>query len=225
MERERRFAWLVDQRECGRNQKLADANRQLEALSNHDGLTGIHNRRYFDDYLAEVWDAAKAKTSPVSLVMIDVDHFKAYNDFYGHVGGDECLRRIAAAIQKALRRNSDIVTRYGGEEFAVVLPDAPGSEVQAVAERIMQSVAALGLPHERSPLFKRVTLSIGYATASATDAATPAALLRSADTALYRAKSDGRNRSCGVEGLGSTESQRDRRFAEPRKEVRLQLVK
>jgi diguanylate cyclase (GGDEF)-like protein len=194
LERDRRFAWLVEMRERGRNQKLVAANRELEALSHRDALTGIHNRRHFDDYVAEIWQIAKARGAQLSLLMVDVDYFKAYNDYYGHPGGDECLRRIAGAIQSALRRSSDIVARYGGEEFVVVLPDAPVQDVQMVADRILQSVDALKLPHEKSPYFKRVTISVGAATVVPTDAESLAGLVQAADSALYSAKSEGRHR-------------------------------
>ncbi|MDR3418094.1 MAG: GGDEF domain-containing protein [Nevskia sp.] len=196
LERDRRFAWLVESRERGRNQQLLAANRELQALSNQDALTGIPNRRYFEDCLAQVWAAAKVKGRPVSLLMMDIDHFKSYNDHYGHLGGDDCLRRVAWGIKSTLRRTSDVAARYGGEEFAVVLPDTAAPDALAVAERIQQSIDALRLTHEKSPFFKRVTVSIGVASLQPAGTETPNRLIKVADDALYRAKSEGRHRIC-----------------------------
>ncbi|MDR3418095.1 MAG: GGDEF domain-containing protein [Nevskia sp.] len=209
LERDRRFAWLVESRERGRNQELVVANRELQALSNKDALTGIPNRRHFDESMAQVWATAKAGAKPVSLLMMDIDHFKSYNDHYGHLGGDECLRRVAGGIQSALRRASDLAARYGGEEFVVVLPDTAALDALHVAERIQQSVDALRLTHEKSPFFKRVTISIGVATLRPADAdpdaSEPADLVRAADAALYRAKSEGRHRICSAESAGDAD--------------------
>jgi len=135
----------------------------------------------------------------LSLLMMDIDHFKSYNDHYGHLGGDDCLRKVAGGIQSALRRGGDLAARYGGEEFAVVLPETSMPDAVSVAERIQQGVDALRLAHEKSPFFKRVTISIGVASVIPGEADTPAGLIRAADEALYRAKSEGRHRICSAE--------------------------
>ncbi len=168
----------------------------LERLSLRDGLTGLPNRRALDQRLTEEWHRAQRDGTPLSLVMMDIDHFKAYNDDYGHGAGDGCLRRVARAIAAVPTRKADRVARYGGEEFIALLPgtDAPGA--RAVAERFRATTAELGLSHARSLTSATVTLSVGVATrAPASDrAADPGSLRDAADAALYAAKEGGRNR-------------------------------
>jgi diguanylate cyclase (GGDEF)-like protein len=164
----------------------------LEQLATRDGLTGLANRRCFDDTLAAEWSRAMRQRQPLSLLMVDVDNFKAYNDAHGHLGGDECLKRIAAAVASEMRAN-DLVARYGGEEFAVILPNQSLRGAAIVAERIRRRVERLGVPDGKMP-GKLVTVSIGAATAFAAPDTVPAQLVATADAALYRAKHMGRNR-------------------------------
>jgi diguanylate cyclase (GGDEF)-like protein/PAS domain S-box-containing protein len=164
----------------------------LEQLATRDGLTGLANRRCFDDTLRAEWARAMRQHQPLSLLMVDVDNFKAYNDAHGHVGGDECLKRIAAAVSNEMRAN-DLVARYGGEEFAVILPNQSLKGAAIVAEKIRCRVEQLHLPHGRDE-GKHVTVSIGAATAIAATDADSGQLVATADAALYRAKHMGRNR-------------------------------
>jgi len=167
----------------------------LEQLATRDGLTGLANRRCFDDTLRAEWSRALRQQQPLSLLMVDVDNFKAYNDANGHMGGDECLQRIAAAVASEMRAN-DLVARYGGEEFAVILPNQSLKGAAIVAERIRCRVEALRLPQESAMAGKcgHVTVSIGAATALASKDTSAADLVATADAALYRAKHMGRNR-------------------------------
>ncbi len=164
----------------------------LEQLATRDGLTGLANRRCFDDTLNAEWQRALRNQQPLSLLMVDVDNFKQYNDAYGHLGGDECLQRIASAVSSEMRAN-DLVARYGGEEFAVILPNQSLKGAAIVAERIRCRVEQLRLPNLGSQQHV-VTVSIGAATALASPATDPSQLVATADSALYRAKHMGRNR-------------------------------
>ena len=164
----------------------------LEQLATRDGLTGLANRRCFDDTLYAEWQRALRHQLPLSLLMVDVDNFKQYNDAYGHLGGDECLQRIAAAVSTEMRAN-DLVARYGGEEFAVILPNESLKGAAIVAERIRCRVEQLRLPNLDSKQHV-VTVSIGAATALASPDNDPSQLVAIADSALYRAKHMGRNR-------------------------------
>ena len=164
----------------------------LEQLATRDGLTGLANRRCFDDTLQAEWQRALRQQQPLSLLMVDVDNFKQYNDAYGHLGGDECLQRIAGAVSSEMRAN-DLVARYGGEEFAVILPNQSLKGAAIVAERIRCRVEQLHLPNLGSQQHV-VTVSIGAATALAAPGSDPSQLVATADSALYRAKHMGRNR-------------------------------
>ncbi|WP_078033307.1 diguanylate cyclase [Massilia sp. KIM] len=164
----------------------------LEQLATRDGLTGLANRRCFDDTLHAEWARALRQQQPLSLLMVDVDNFKAYNDAHGHLGGDECLKRVAKAVASEMRAN-DLVARYGGEEFAVILPNQSLKGAAIVAERIRARVEQLQLPC-RFGGGKHVTVSIGAATAIAGPDNTASQLVAIADAALYRAKHLGRNR-------------------------------
>ena len=168
------------------------AQMALEQLATRDGLTGLANRRCFDDTLRAEWARALRQHQPLSLLMVDVDNFKAYNDAHGHLGGDECLKRITAAVASEMRAN-DLVARYGGEEFAVILPNQSLKGAAIVAERIRSRVERLHLPHARNER-GHVTVSIGAATAIAASDSDPSQLVATADAALYRAKHMGRNR-------------------------------
>jgi diguanylate cyclase (GGDEF)-like protein len=176
--------------------ELDTANQELKRLSASDGLTGIANRRFFDDYLSREWRRARRGSGEIALLMCDVDHFKAFNDSYGHQPGDDCLRQIAQTLRNTMERASDIAARYGGEEFAVVLPDTPLAGARIVAEKIRQTVHKLNLAHTGSPHL-HVTISIGVAALTPADCeGGPQALIEAADRALYRAKSAGRNQVC-----------------------------
>jgi diguanylate cyclase (GGDEF)-like protein len=171
-------------------EKLAQV--ALEQLATRDGLTGLANRRCFDDTLRAEWTRALRQRQPLSLLMVDVDNFKAYNDANGHLGGDECLKRIAGAVAGEMRAN-DLVARYGGEEFAVILPNQSLKGAASVAERIRTRVEALQVPNRLAP-DAHVTVSIGAATAIASHDNCASDLVATADAALYRAKHMGRNR-------------------------------
>ena len=173
---------------------LASANRELEKLSRQDGLTGIANRRYFDSYLVtEVRRAAREK-APVSLILSDVDHFKAFNDCYGHQAGDDCLRRVAAALSSAGRRPADLAARYGGEEFAMVLPGTVLDGAVDVAQAVSRVIGGLAIPHARSAVDQNVTLSQGVVSLIPEKESASEDLIQHADQALYQAKQQGRNR-------------------------------
>ena len=167
---------------------------RLEALSSLDGLTGVPNRRRFDELLDREWRRAMRDLRELSVVMCDLDHFKGYNDTYGHAAGDACLRSVAGALDAELRRAADWLARYGGEEFAVVLPGHGREAAAARAEGLREAVAGLVIEHRASSVADHVTLSLGVATRIPSRTSTPEALLKLADEALYRAKSAGRNR-------------------------------
>ncbi|WP_339384316.1 diguanylate cyclase [Microcoleus sp. LEGE 07076] len=176
--------------------QLAIANQKLQELATTDGLTGIANRRQFDRVLMLECRRLARQELPLSLIMFDIDFFKLYNDFYGHVGGDDCLRQVAGAIASAAKRAGDLAARYGGEEFAVVLPNTSAEGANVVARKICDDIASLKLPHARSPIGSYVTLSCGIATAIPAEEESPDTLIRSADSALYQAKTEGKNRIC-----------------------------
>lgn len=179
--------------------ELERKNAELEALSCRDGLTGVLNRRGFDDYLNKEWLRAIRQRHDVGLLLIDVDHFKDYNDNYGHQGGDECLRKVAFALGAALKRPSDIVARYGGEEFGVVIPATSIDGGAMIADSLCKSVAALRIPHAFSATAPYVTVSIGVATIQPQPGDSTDSLIRLADDALYAAKAGGRNQfRCNV---------------------------
>jgi len=163
-----------------------------------DGLTGVHNRRHFDERLASEWARALRSGTDLSVLLLDVDFFKAYNDHYGHQAGDDCLRRVAACLKQSVKRPGDLVARYGGEEFACLLPDTPLAGALALAGQLTADIAALGLAHAGSTVAGVVTVSVGASTKPFDASGTAAALLREADAQLYVAKSRGRNRVCGA---------------------------
>jgi two-component system chemotaxis family response regulator WspR len=174
--------------------QLEAANAELQKLSSTDGLTKLCNRRKLDEVLDQEWRRCRREQVPLSFVLIDIDFFKRYNDHYGHPEGDECLRRVAAALSSALRRPGDLVARYGGEEFAVVLPHTPLEGAATVAETLREAVEELRIAHARSEAAEHVTLSLGVATLEPRGDSDLAALVATADAALYAAKRAGRNR-------------------------------
>jgi diguanylate cyclase (GGDEF)-like protein len=173
--------------------ELQRLNGELQHLSVIDELTGVANRRSFNRVMAHEWARAAREAAPLSLLMIDIDSFKAYNDHYGHQSGDECLRRVAAALTGAARRPGDHVARYGGEEFTVLLPQTGGPGALTVAESLRAAVEGLNLPHARSPSHGRVTISVGVASTLPERRGCSDSLVAAADRAMYEAKSDGRN--------------------------------
>lgn len=181
---------LVDER----TEALAQANRRIELLSNTDGLTGIANRRHFDDALAREWGQAQRARTPLALVMLDVDAFKHFNDHYGHLAGDACLQALAVTLaQTVVRREGGLAARFGGGEFVVLLPGADLDAAAEVARHIHEAVLQLALPHEGAP-HGIVTASFGVASLPPQRDQLPAELVRHADRALCRAKQGGRNR-------------------------------
>ena len=176
-----------------RTLELERSNRQLAALSSTDALTGLANRRRFDEAWAEEWQRAARQGASLALLLIDVDHFKAYNDHYGHQAGDECLRRVAAVLAGVARRAGELVARYGGEEFVVVLPGADATTAREFAERLRMAVEAEAMPHAHSPAAPVVTISMGVAAGQPRHETDAEALLKEADVALYLAKRQGRN--------------------------------
>jgi len=174
--------------------KLAEANIQLQRLAEVDGLTGVGNRRRFDEVLQTEWLRASRTKTALSLLLCDVDFFKKYNDTHGHVAGDECLKRVASALGRQLKRPADFVARYGGEEFALVLPETGKDGAVAVAEACRSHIESLAIPNQQEPNARVVTLSIGVATMVPMQDDEPTDLIRNADLALYEAKRLGRNR-------------------------------
>lgn len=173
---------------------LEETNLNLEILTATDGLTHIANRRSFDRALEREWSRQTRTESPLSLLMLDVDYFKKFNDHYGHQRGDECLRQVAKAIEQFARRPGDLAARYGGEEFALILPNSRPEDAMGIARQIVEAVAALHLPHADSPL-GHVTTSVGIATMIPMPDIGPEQIIMRADEALYKAKRGGRNRA------------------------------
>jgi diguanylate cyclase (GGDEF)-like protein len=166
----------------------------LEDLSQVDGLTGIGNRRRFDEFLVREWRRSRRARAPLALVLVDVDYFKAYNDNYGHAAGDDCLCEVAATIAMLVRRPGDLCARYGGEEFAAILPQTDLAGAYTLGERIREAVLALDIPHAGSAVSSNITISVGVAASDPSVDEEPEDLLREADRRLYEAKTAGRNR-------------------------------
>ena len=183
----------LDRRVNERTRELEQANRQLEKLSRTDGLTGLANRRFFEEVLAQDWATVVRQGLDLAVIMLDVDFFKAFNDRYGHIAGDDCLRRLARILETTLRRKSDLAARYGGEEFIVILQDTDRDGALEIAESVRAAVAGLALPNQDSP-HGHVTVSIGVAVRHPHDGVSGAdQLVKLADEALYAAKRGGRN--------------------------------
>ena len=176
-----------------RTVELQAANLQLETLSTTDGLTGLANRRRFDSYWTEEWQRALRQGTPLAVIMLDVDHFKAYNDHYGHQLGDACLRRVGEVLRASVRRAGDLAARYGGEEFVVVMPGATLAPAQEAAQGILAAIRAQQMPHASSPVASAVTISLGVAADTPRPSEDRERLLKQADLALYDAKHQGRN--------------------------------
>ena len=199
--RERRFSYLLQLRGRLQHRMLAKANSELTALSATDRLTGLPNRRSYDERLSQLWQVSLERSEPLSAVMIDVDHFKRLNDTHGHPYGDRVLQRVASLLQQALRGEGDFVARFGGEEFVVLLPNADSQAAIKVAERIRVLVQVAGSPALQreavsTPMDTWSTVSCGVSTALPSLDIDSGSLIADADAALYRAKQEGRNRVC-----------------------------
>jgi len=173
---------------------LQQANQKLEQLATHDGLTRVANRRHFDDYLQQEWQRMAREQQPLSLILLDVDFFKAYNDYFGHQQGDEGLVAIAQAVRQVVKRSADLLARYGGEEFGVILPNTRRTGAESVAQAIQAEIKALRLPHPKSRVNDYLTVSMGIASVVPTPSQAMEDLVAAADSALYQAKRRGRDR-------------------------------
>ncbi|MBF0341129.1 MAG: diguanylate cyclase [Magnetococcales bacterium] len=183
--------------------ELKKRGDMLERLAILDGLTSIPNRRRFDQFMEYEWSRSLRYAHPFSLLLMDIDFFKLYNDHYGHAQGDACLRLVAEAISRSMPRTVDLAARYGGEEFACVLPATHEAGATAVAERILQAVRGLQIPHAHSKVADHVTVSIGVASMVPTLQRQPLDLITRADQALYKAKRSGRNRLASLDYDGA----------------------
>lgn len=184
---------ILDQRVEERTRELALANEQLQTLSVVDALTGIYNRRKFEEVWRDEYSRAMRQRTPLAVVLLDVDHFKDYNDHYGHQSGDACLKLVAQVLSASVNRSSDLVARYGGEEFVLVLPGLDKAAAESIAQRLRKAVLDLQVPHAGNSAASHVTVSAGVAAGVPSDPQAPRALLEQADSALYRAKHQGRN--------------------------------
>ncbi len=174
--------------------ELEEANHKYQRLANEDGLTGVANRRRLDEYLDECWQQAIKDRSALSLLLCDVDFFKKYNDNYGHIAGDFCLQQVAKIMRNCVKRSADLVGRYGGEEFMIILPNTNEAGGLHVGEKIRSSIEQFMIPHKFSSVSNYITLSIGSASVVPSETDLPITLVAAADRALYTAKVSGRNR-------------------------------
>lgn len=168
----------------------------LESLAALDALTEIANRRRFDESLQAEWNRDKRSKTPLTLIILDIDFFKNFNDNYGHAAGDDCLKRVAQALASSLKRPGDYIARYGGEEFAVILPGTDAKSAAHVAEQLISTVESLAIPHSYSDVSKHITISVGSATIIPNDELFPLFIVEAADKMLYEAKRTGRNKVC-----------------------------
>jgi diguanylate cyclase (GGDEF)-like protein len=168
--------------------------RMLNELAQRDGLTGLYNRRIFDDYIQRVWRQARREQVTVEIIFIDIDHFKIYNDLHGHQAGDDCLRKVAKSIARAAKRPFDFSARYGGEEFVLVLYGPPDDYARSLPEQLRQQIIELAIPHEGSQVAPMITVSIGVALADPSSGRSLTGAIQAADEAVYEAKQGGRNR-------------------------------
>ena len=173
--------------------KLIDLQKELETLSFKDGLTGVANRRMFDSIMTSEWANAKLNHQPLSVIMLDIDYFKQYNDHYGHIQGDDCLKRVANILSSATRRSRDFFARFGGEEFILVLPETDELNAINIAERCRTLICKERIPHEKSEVIPMITVSLGVGTVTPTDNDDPIRFIEEVDRRLYQAKQRGRN--------------------------------
>lgn len=176
-----------------KSEELESLNKKLEKLSRTDSLTGVFNRFMFDRSLKREWDRCKRQFTPLSLMIIDIDYFKSFNDNYGHQAGDDCIRKVAGVLSTCARRSSDIVTRYGGDEFAIILPYMDRQNVYSLAEQIRKGIEEVNIEHMYSPISNCVTISLGANTIIPSDKSSIDEFIRTADIALYEAKEKDRN--------------------------------
>jgi diguanylate cyclase (GGDEF)-like protein len=172
---------------------LQQANQELHRLANLDGLTAVANRRRFDEYLDQEWRRSQREQNSLALILCDIDYFKNFNDYYGHQAGDVCLKKVAQALQDCLKRPADLVTRYGGEEFAIILPNTSNEGAVYVAQLIQTTIQQLAIPHHHSRISSFVTLSLGVSSQVPDSSRDAHALIATTDKALYVAKAAGRN--------------------------------
>jgi diguanylate cyclase (GGDEF)-like protein len=175
------------------SEELSKLNKELDRIAHEDALTGIANRRSFDELARKEWDRALRDKQPLTLLLIDVDFFKRFNDYYGHSAGDDCLRKIGQTLKASVLRSSDIVARYGGEEFVILLPSTKAAGGKEVAQRIIETIDALAITHQQSDVLPHVSISVGVTTLIATPNLDVASLVHQADVALYKAKEIGRH--------------------------------
>lgn len=187
--RERKLARMVEEK----TEELKKANEQLQHLANSDGLTKVGNRRLFEDFLANEWNRAIRSKTEISLILLDIDHFKLFNDTYGHYTGDDCLKKVATALKEVIHRPADLVARFGGEEFAIILGGTNLTGAINVAEQAIDKVNKLQIPHSASKTDEHITISIGVATTFVIRGMSETDLIKAADKALYQAKENGRN--------------------------------
>ncbi len=190
------YAYTLEMKVAERTIALEKANRELYLLANQDGLTGVANRRCFDNYWLQQWQLLTDRQQPLSLILLDIDCFKSYNDRYGHQAGDECLQKVAQAISQVLRRPTDLAARYGGEEFAVILPNTPLEGARQVTQAIAAIIHNLNIQNLQSSVSDRITLSLGISCTVPHRDIEPKLAISIADKALYQAKEEGRNRYC-----------------------------
>ena len=188
--RERRLTKLVAER----TKELKEVNDNLHQLANSDGLTKIGNRRRFEEFFAAEWQRANRAKTEISLILFDIDHFKLFNDTYGHQAGDECLQKVAQALAATIKRPTDLVARFGGEEFVIILGGTDAGGALIIAEQAVKNIKNLNIPHSQSQTSDNLTISGGITTTFATSNFTETALIKAADQALYQAKENGRNR-------------------------------
>ncbi|WP_375748690.1 diguanylate cyclase domain-containing protein [Vibrio sp. HN007] len=188
------YAAHLEEKVKQRTEKLREANEKLQRLSEIDGLSQLYNRRYFDKTLNSELQRHQRTTQPISLLMCDIDYFKNYNDTYGHLAGDECIKQVAKLMQSQCMRANDTIARYGGEEFSVILPDTDAESARVIADKICTSLYDTSIPHVSSLIADRVTISIGIAVATPNKTTTSLDIISTADTALYASKHNGRNR-------------------------------
>ncbi|WOD41522.1 diguanylate cyclase [Nodosilinea sp. E11] len=179
-----------------RTAALSEANQQLQRLATLDGLTLVANRHRFDEYWQEQWPILTQQQQPLALILMDVDYFKQYNDHYGHLAGDDCLKQLARCLETTIKRPTDLIARYGGEEFVIMLPHTTLAGAARLAQRILDAVYRLNIPHAQSAISDRITVSLGVACLVPQVDMAIATLITSADKMLYQAKAEGRNRYC-----------------------------
>ena len=204
LEHSDRKVYLLDQREGALQAELAQTNDTLARSVRTDPLTGLPNRRHFDDFMGQVWAHSQAQSTSMALLLIDIDHFKRYNDLKGHPAGDRCLHDVAETLGACVRKSGDLLARWGGEEFAVVMSNTSLESATVTAQRMVDAVRARAIPHGASPSGSVLTVSIGVAALTPALSHTPENLVEQADAALYLAKLNGRDRAQVSQGQPPT---------------------